>query len=545
MPLATAIPTNIHVLGMTKANNSLAQCIAIEVHQNSTSKRYLIPITALISGERVELISCLLEAGRLDLLERKALSKLGASIVQEAQKRDVQILSTSGLNQVSVNGYQYSAYLWEDITYWLGLPAPANSVFHWHKAQQRRAGSFDDWNTYVGQRLRGNHFLICVVVHSLASALCRFFGMPRLVISLIGPSGVGKTITQRCGQSLIGPCSEVLTMSGTPAGIREYLLTKPDMPVFFQDARQFPATELISLIFDLADGATRLKSGTNNTNESAIASTLILSNERHLVDMKRTGEMLLDEGIFARCLEIDCSAQYGAFHDIHDAESPNEFAKQLEIATSNYYGTLWPRWLRSISKHFEKIVASHQTLFPKIRQKLVESGGNESLQRVNNRIVESLAFSAWVGVIASKCKVLPLTQDEIVTAYSVALDQYITRQKNGVTPLTELIVAKIRGFLDEQSNRFPTLDKFGQHNDGHTPIGYTHKTKAGETVYLWPPHAFQKIVIDQFGQVALQLLRDAGYLVSTKGRGFQYQVRLPKCEERMSFIALRRSIRFD
>lgn len=540
-----AIPSNIHVLGMTKANNSLAQCIAIEVHHNSTSKRYLIPITALISGERIELISCLLEAGSLHLLERKALSKLGASIAQEAQKREAHILSTPGLNQVLINGTQYSAYLWEDKTYWLGSPAPANSVFQWHQAQQRRAGSFDGWTTYVGQLLRGNHFLISVVVHALASALCRFFGMPRLVINLIGPSGVGKTITQRCGQSLIGPCSDVRTMSATPAGIREYLLTKPDMPAFFQDARQFPASELISLIFDLADGATRLKSGTSNTNESAIASTLILSNERHLVDMKRTGETLLDEGIFARCLEIDCNAQYGAFHDIHDAESPNEFAKQLETATSNYYGTAWPRWLRAISKNFEKIIASHRTLFPEIRQKLVENGGSESLKRVNNRIVESLAFSAWVGVIASKCKVLPLTQEEIVTAFSVALDQYINRQKNGVTPLTELIVAKIRGILDEQSNRFPTLDQFGKHVNGHAPSGYTHETKAGEKVYLWPPHAFQKIVIDQFGQVALQLLRDAGYLISTKGRGFQYQVRLPKCDERMSFIALRRSIRFD
>ena len=86
---------------------------------------------------------------------------------------------------------------------------------------------------------------------------------------------------------MIGPC-DVKTMTGTPVGVREDLLSKPDLPVCYQDSRQFAYGDLLDLLFDVTNGATRLKSGTDY---AEIAAILILTNERFLEEMNGSSKV--------------------------------------------------------------------------------------------------------------------------------------------------------------------------------------------------------------------------------------------------------------
>jgi hypothetical protein len=273
---------------------------------------------------------------------------------------------------------------------------------------------------------------------------------------------------------MLGSCIDVITMAGTPVGIREHLQTKPDCPAQYQDARQLPVSEVVSLIFDTHDGASRLKSGGSGV---PLSSTLILTNERLIVEMSGAGKLALDEGLFARCVEVRCDAPHGAFHNIHGAESPAQFAKQLESDTGQFYGATWEYWLSTLSANWDFVVKKFGAWLPRVKDKLVKRIGDACHKRVNNRILDGMAFSAWVGVIASHFNVLPLTKDEVIDSFAVVLTEVFARQSEGTTPLAKQIIAALKGLFDENPHRFPDFKTAQDQRSPMSVYGYRYTSK--------------------------------------------------------------------
>lgn len=332
-------------------------------------------------------------------------------------------------------------------------------------------------------------------------------------------------------------------MSGTKVGLLEYLLARPDSPVFFQDIRQNDSPDIfISLVFDVAEGAGRMRSGGGQRNE--LAATMILSNERLAVDMVMGKKNLLDEGLYSRLFEIVCSGKYGAFHHLHGCKSPDEFAKDLQRNSREYFGAAWPSWIGGLSKHWPKILRFHETEFPKVKAEVATQAGEAAHERVNNRILDSLSFSAWVGLIASKLKILPINRAEIINAFGLVLQEHISRQMSGSTPLAEQLISEVRGSLDECTSRFVDLRLFNDEKQSAV-YGYRYKSKRHGELFLFLPNVFTRLFQGKYGSVGYKILADAGFLVTTNGRGHQYQVRVPGLEERKSFIAVKANLRFD
>jgi len=535
------IPKFMHVIGITQEGGGAGRKVIVRITSNGRDRVFTLPVTELAIGETISLAIALANTGHYEYCDRPRLKRLAAEILQLGAKKKVIVLSTNGHHEIEVDGETYSAYVWGSKAYWLGEKPPTKIIVANSQTSVQASCTNDEWKNSVGKYLQGNPYLTVVHAHALSAAIRRSFNKPRTSICLVGPSGTGKTTTQQCGQSQIGSIDKVISMSGTKIGIIEHLLDRPDSPVFFQDIRQNDNIDnFIDLVFDTADGAGRLKSGEE---QKKIAATMLLSNERLVVDMV-SRKVPIDEGVYARLFELVCCAPHGAFHDLHDCDTAANFADTIKENSAKYYGAVWPAWLQVLSKNWPKVLELYKAWLPKVKAAIAKRAGEAAHGRVNNRILDAMSFSAWAGLIAVNFNILPIKRIEIIDAFGLVMREYIDRQAAGSTPLTDQLVSAVRGCLDEGSGRFPRLKTFndGQHS---TVYGFRRKSRRHGELYLFLPHIFDRLFNGKFGSFSYEILEEAGFLVKTDGRGNQYQVRIPVTGEQKSFIAIKASIRFD
>lgn len=537
-----SIPMGIEPLGITYITGNPEKQLILRVADPHGQSFTALPLSDLISSERKYLALLMAERGHFHLTERTILKDLAKAMIHEAQSKTAVLLSQNGHHEIKQGSQCYHAYVWNGKAYWFGDKPKQEIVVMTTAPQARQAGSLMDWQVKIGEKLSGNPYLIVTHTHALSAAIRRALGLPPLTLSLVGPSSIGKTTTQNSAQSQIGPVSGVRTMSGTPAGVRELVMAHPDVPLYFQDTRQFPTQDLVDLIFDAADGAMRMVSGQPR---APLAATLIMSNERHIVDMPKSRSLMLDEGFFARCLEISCIAPYGAFHCLHGMPSPADFARQLDSDSRDCYGTVWPAWLQALSENWPKVLHLYAKWGTKVRNKLIAKVGDHSNTRISNRILDGLSFSAWVGVIASYLNILPITRDEVIDAYVLVFQQLLAKQCSTTSPLANQLFDKLKTLLAESSSKFDNLASFNQEGGKSGLFGYRTNHKRHGRLYLFLPNVFKDRFVDQFGGVAYALLAEAGHLVTGKTRGHQLLVRIPGTEYRASFVAIKESIRYD
>lgn len=539
------IPKDIHVIGLSGADgdNDRQVILLLQKTEKSCERYIYIPVEDLIVADTRALQKKFAKHGYFDLpAEPGGIKRFSKAAVDLAKQNDVIIFTKSGLNIVTTIGKVFTAYVSGNDAYWFGAKPAAKVLVINSTPPSKTGGTPEDWLASVGKKMYGNPYVIVAICHALSAAIRGAFNQPYTTIALVGNSGIGKSTTQQCVQSLISPISEVATMIGSEAGLTAALAGQNDRPVCFQDTRQVKNSQiLLGLLFNVADGAKRLVVGAK---DGKLAATMILSNERLIADMPNT-KGSLDEGIYARFFEIYCNAEYGVFHSLHDAPSAADFAKSITEDCRKYHGAVWPVWIQKMSENWDEVFRLHEKWIPKIKSKIVTCVGEVAEERVTNRILDALTFSAWSGCIASELGLLTVSKKEIVDAFTLVLTEYIARQASGATPLSAQVIAEVRGYLDVNVGNFPDLKSFNDVNPRAGILGYRTNTKKYGELILFLPNVFTKLFIDKFGSVAYDHLAKTNHLVTSCSRNNQLQIRIPVTHERKSFIAIRRSIRFD
>jgi hypothetical protein len=538
-----ALPDAIRVIGTTLPSEAHGREIVLEISTESRTNVSHLSLAEMGAGELKPLAAALAEGEHFNLAKREMRGEVAKAILREVVNSKTVVVDSTGLTKLTIAGQTFTAYVWNRRVYWFGPKPEIEVIASKRGPQARSSGKFDDWKIQHKGVLPGNHYLIVIFAHSFAAAIRGAFCEPELLLALVGASTTGKSTSQNSAQAAIGHPEEVMTMSGTKIGLLDRLASKPDQPAFLQDTRQADSTDdLLKIIFDAADGARRIRSGEST---KPISATVILSNERNILDMPLAKKGGLDEGIFARLLEINVNPPNGAFHHLHGEKSAADFAKKLETIQAESYGTAWPAWLKVLSKNWQQVIELHEQRMPKVKAKIVKHAGTMGISSINNRLLDKLTFSAWAGCIASHYGVLPVTIDEVIDAFGLVFTEHLARQMKGMTPLGEKLIAEVRGFLDENHGRFRDLLTFDTDAARGSILGYRFEVKGVGEVYLIFPSVFNRLFTVEFGNVVFSLLKDAEFLVTTPSRGNQYQARIPGTEIRKHFVAIKASIRFD
>jgi ABC-type oligopeptide transport system ATPase subunit len=542
-----AIASGIRVIGRTLEEDGGDIVVAYERAGRTMHSRYAI--TDLLRST-VILAKDLVKMDHVQLARGQPLRETADLILEHGSKSKTVVLAATGLAKIVIDGKEYWIYVWDGRQFPFGPKPPVPVVALKRPGRPSRAGNLREWKKAIRRLCRNNPNLIVALCHALAAALRRPFREVFLVLLLIGPSSTGKSTIQRLVAALYGsPENEVgvLQMNGTEIGIRMQLEQRNDQPVCFQDIRQSAAAEaLFRLIFSAADGANRYKQGGGH---QPMSGTPLLSNERGMMDLSHRGPDDLDEGLFGRCVELYADAEHGMFHDIHGAKSAKDFAEAVEEAAYNHHGMVWPEWLQLLSGHWDEVVAWHKARLPTVRNKIVAALDTNHVSPVDARMLDALAFSAWVGMVASELKLLPIPRTEIREAFASVVAEHMGRRRAGSTPLSEKIIAEIRGYIDQHQGRFPPIEHFDKTDSRSGLTGYRRKAKDGTEYFLFFPEKFDELFVSKHGRLVFQVLKRAGFLRSSKGRGGnQLQVRISSLsgtDDRKSFIAIKAAIRFD
>jgi hypothetical protein len=533
----------IRVIGTTVPTEGSGREVVVEIGTEKPFRVSHFPLAAIGSGDLRPLAMELAEAGQYHLAIKPTLCTVANYILAKARNTKTLVITATGLTKVMVDGQPFYAYVWSGRIYWFG-PAPAIKVLASKGTIAANArGTFEEWRVRHEGVLPGNPYMIFTYVQCLAAPLRRRFGKPQLSVILVGASTTGKSTTQKAAQSIIGDPDEVITMSGTRIGILDHLASKPDQPAFLQDTRQSDsAADLLNIIFEVADGAGRLRRGES---PRKIAASMILSNERNLIDMAGEKKGSLDDGIFSRVLEINLTRTEGAFHHFHGEPSAADFATKLEQIYSECYGTAWPVWLKALSDQWPTVEQLYEKWLPLVKAKIAKYAGAAEISAISNRLLDALAFSAWAGCIASRFGILPIERAEITDAFGLVFAEHVALQLKATTPVGDKLIKDVRGFLDENYARFPDLKSFDSDTPRPTVYGYRRVSRRHGDVFLFLPNVFDRQFVAEYGNVAYSILKRADFLVANDGGGNQYLTRIPNTYDRKRFVAIKASIRFD
>ena len=409
-------------------------------------------------------------------------------------------------------------------------------------------GDLSQWQEQVGVHLKGNPKLIVPVLAAASALLIRIFNLSPLLLSIVGPSSIGKTTGLRVAMSLHSSAREIENFSGTLKGIRVFLEQLQDCPAFFDEFHMMEDVEgFVQLIFALGNNASR-KTSTSDQKVSVgavLSRVLITASEKTLEEITAFKRITLTEGISARYFEMIVSSDSGIFQTLPPGVTAKQFADHLSTVSSSYSGAFWDAWVKEMSRNYVDLKVKLPRILQSLEAKLLE--GFDVDDRVTLRMVKGMAVWACAGSIAIKTKLLNLKPDQVIDALRSVLREHLERQSHKMTPIAEQIINHVRDIIDRQSSRFLPVSMFhsGEQNGMY---GYT-KGQGNERIFLFLPSVFKELVGDLHGtEMAAQALKSAGYLL-TDTTGFQHQVHIPSKngEERKlkRFYAVKESIRIE
>lgn len=516
--------------------------------EQGATKQHLLAQTALFLGQFAELSRLVFAARLMAYQSPKGLRELAQLLLQEVDGR-VYVAEQDGYHKLTLEGVRYEMLIWRTKVYALGDPAPVSVLASPDMPALPPAScSLDEWNAQLGRYSVANPYMLVALCAAIASLLVRPYGLPRVVLALVGGSSQGKTTVLRCILSLIESAAEVQSFTGTENGIRAGLQLMQDRPACRDEMRQtedFGA--LVRMIFDLGNGAARETSTAQQTvrRAPALQCGLFVSNEDPLIELLAKKRVHLNEGIAARYFELYADAPMGMFHKVPTGMDAKAFADHLAQVCSTHYGVVWDALVEGVAKNHAKIGPWIAKTLPEVERELCE--GLDVRDPVTRRLVKGIAGWACAGLLGVRLKLLPTKNEVVIAAMKFALRAHLARQKLATTPVGEQVISTVRDIIDRHSGKFPALSTIAT-SEQVGIYGY-RKTTREKTLFLFLPTVFEELVGQKFGlDAAVRHLRQAGFL-DTDSEGDQRQFRLPNSGDmrglRKRFYAVKDTIRFE
>lgn len=209
-------------------------------------------------------------------------------------------------------------------------------------------GTLEEWLAHVFGPAKVRKIPLAFTLASIGSPVLNIFELPTFYIDLSFITSAGKTVTLKIARSVWGSNKIVGTWFSTYAGIERRAVMLNHLPYIIDDTknRKFKDEELATMIYTLASGQEKTRSGLKETHISRNWNNIILSTgERKITEFSNDG------GTVARVLAI-----HG-----RPIEQNEELVYQLENDLEDYYGTAGTAFLKWFVQQDLGIIQKYKT----------------------------------------------------------------------------------------------------------------------------------------------------------------------------------------
>ena len=540
----TAFSEVARVLGAAYSVSGIRLGYAIQL-RHSKQGPLVCPIAFTGRHSTAAMERWILENALDAILSELRVSEVGATFRNLAGEKKVIVIEQRGHHKIVHGGHTFYATAWDGrIRYW--GPRPAFDVLLVEDALKReaRSGTVETWLAAFQECIEKNPRLLVLLCTSLSAALRRLLREPAFTLVLVAPTSTAKSTAQQVGSSLTGPPA-VVTWNATNVGVQDWLAARPDQPAFIEDLHKADRFEDVAqIVMNVGNSAGRIRSQRSQGGGQAtpIQASLIVSSEKSMASMASQGSAA---GMLARCAEIH-AGRHGLFDNLCGFSSGGELANHLQRLAAEHFGTMWPQWLKLLSKAWVNIQEWHTERLPKMRDSILENAGNPEPDELTGRLVDRLAFAAFSGCVATELGLWSIRKTIILAAFGQMLREHVDRSPPGRNALANAAIEAVRAYIETHHSKFPPLSAVNDPNKQSGNAGYLAKDRFG-ALFLFIPGVFADL-FREFGDEVFVALKGAGYLATQPSRHNHYQKQVPtgaKGERRsMFFVAIREDIRY-
>ncbi len=492
---------------------------------NSRTHEWAMPMS-LLAGDGNEYRSRLLDGGLFIAPGRRARDLL--TVYLQTTRPQVQMLCVARV------GWQGGSFVLPGAT--IG-PEGAGAVLFQTAFETEHflniSGTLDGWRANVGRFCSGNSRLILAVSCAFAGPALSLLGAESGGVHLVGPTSTGKSTALVVGGSVVGGGGRngfVQSWRTTANGLEAIAELHNDLTLFLDELAQLDPKEAAEIAYLLANGSGKGRMSRNIGARKKLAWSLVFmsAGEITLADHAQTAGKRTKGGAEVRLLNIDADAGagLGLFENIHGAESPDAFARQLKDAARQFYGTPLQAYLDVLVRNrsaAETALRNFQTDFLKTH---VPDGASGEVSRAAQRF----ALVAATGELATDAGITGWDKGEATAAAALCLKSWITSRGTTGALDAESAVKQARRFFEAHGgSRFQQVstDSSGEIQVVPNRAGFRRKTNEGGTEYLVFSETFKSEVCIGFDyRMVAHALEDRGFL-ERQPPGLMKRVRVP------------------
>lgn len=385
----------------------------------------------------------------------------------------------------------------------------------------RQKGTFEEWQEHVARPCVGNSRLVLAVSAALAAPLLEPLGQESGGLHFVGGSSLGKTTALRVAGSVYGggPGGFIKQWRATDNGLEGIAAAHCDALLCLDEMGQAGAKVVSEMVYMLANNQGKSRASRNGQprKEHTWRVLFLSTGEITLADkLAEEGKGRAKAGQTVRVVDIpaDAGAGLGLFEDLHGCKSADLFARQLNTATSNSYGTPLRAFLQALTADRDRLTRQAQEIMRTFEAANCPEGADGQVRRVCGRF----ALVAAAGELGVSLGVLPWPTGEASKAAVTCFRAWI-EQRGGTGPaeVTAGLEQVRRFFQAHGAARFEDLDTQEQRAVVNR-AGYRRREN-GVAVFLVFPEVFRQEVCAGFNvNMICKELKRAGVLLSEGGR---------------------------
>lgn len=538
-------PVKRFISDAATAYDALGYRTGIFFVKKATGTPHVVPIEFTGRHNAVGLERWLLQHGLEELFAEFKVSEIGAILREQAGDKQVVVLDRPGIHRIEHQGAFFYAVAWNGRARWLGQHASVDVALVGDAlSHQGATGTAESWRGAFEEAITLNPRLLVILCVSLSAAIRRPFREPPFTVGLVATTSTAKSTFQQVGSSMVSR-PEVVPWNATNLGLQAWLADRPDRPVFVEDLHKADGFEDVAqVIMAVGNRARRLTAHRGlGTQAPQIEATLVVSSEKSLAALAPKDS---SAGLAARYFEVH-AGRHGMFDHLCGRASGRELSNDLQRLAHDNCGTIWPEWLKRLSRSWKRVERWRAKKLQEVRGSLLELAGISEPDELIERLADRLAFAAFSGCVATKIGLWTIERKTIIDAFALVLNEHAQRFPSRRNVMATAAIEAVCAYIETHHAKFVPIALANDPNKPNGISGYIAKNKQG-MLYLFVPGVFKRLFSD-YGDEVYAALRAAGFLVTQRSRHNLYQKRVPGAagepRRSMFFVAVREGIRYS